>query len=45
LDLVHPALPFLVIALSTALAILLCSCLPETLGKPTRETFDDIHED
>lgn len=45
LDLIHPSLPFLVITIVTSLALFLCVFLPETLGKPTRERFEDIFDD
>jgi len=42
LDHVHPSLPFFLIAFTTIITFIFCLFLPETMGKPTRETFDDL---
>ena len=45
LDQIHPCVPFFIMAITSVVAFLLCFLLPETLGKPTRETFEDLDQD
>ena len=42
---IHPVIPFAVMSAFAFIAGCLCALLPETLGKPTPETFiEDISE-
>ena len=45
LDQIHPSAPFILMAATLVISVVLCLLLPETLGKPTREAFDDMLND
>ena len=45
LDHVHPSMPFFMMSFTTLIGFAFSAALSETGGKPTRETFEDIHND
>jgi len=42
LEHIHPSVPFFLMTVTTFITVIFCLFLPETLGKPTREKFEDL---